>query len=165
MLYNFLACFVILQIVYTFIDLRESTTWGGVWIAMDNFITLMLTMFILLRLIKFQRLRHAFWYYCLVALLAVATDSLPNHFFSIEFRNPLDLSCVTHKLFFSLMMLPMGNFMSGITDWMHRPVALAVIVTSLLPLSIGIQFMGASLMALLMVEVARKGVSVISRTI
>ena len=125
----------------------------------------MLTMFILLRLIKFSRLRHAFWYFFLIAILSKLLQSLPNSFFTLSFRNPLDLSCVQLNLFFPLMMLPMGNFMSAITQWMHRPVALGIIIASLMELDDGIVVMGVFLMGLMLAEVARKGVTVIGRTI
>jgi hypothetical protein len=92
-LYVFFAIIVVMQIVLTFEGGRNHQLWNGFWIALDNFIFLHISMFLILRLIKLNRFRHVFWYFIFVSALSVLYKG-NNRFFQIQFKNPLDLTCI-----------------------------------------------------------------------
>lgn len=93
-----------------------------------------ITMFMALRLVKLHRLRSVFWYFVAVSLFSVVYGDNNNIFFSLNFKNPLDLSCLRANLFFPLMMLPISNYFTSLTGWMHRVIGAGLTVSSLLPL-------------------------------
>lgn len=149
-LYLTFTLLVVAQIIMTFRSGKEDQLMNNFWILLDNFIILHITMFLVLRLVKLSRLRHVFWYFvatvCFVALYADNN----NRFFEIQFKNPLNLSCIKMNLFFPLMMLPISNFYSTITSWMHRVVSLVLLITAVLPLWTGIKFTACVFIAILL---------------
>lgn len=66
-LYLFFVSIISLQVVLTFYGGKNHQLWNSFWIALDNFIILHISMFLILRLVKLSRFRHVFWYFISVA--------------------------------------------------------------------------------------------------
>lgn len=62
-----------------------ESDWNVFSIAVDNFIVLHVSMFMVLRLVKLNRLRYAFWYFVAVAIFALLVKETTNSFFMLSF--------------------------------------------------------------------------------
>lgn len=62
-----------------------ESDWNVFSIAVDNFIVLHVSMFMVLRLVKLNRLRYAFWYFVAVAIFALLVEETTNSFFMLSF--------------------------------------------------------------------------------
>jgi len=69
------------------------------------------------------------------------------------------------NLFFPMMMLPISNFYTSITNWMHRIINIALLVSAVIPLSFGIKLMSVTLVVIMFGEIRVKGLQVVSHTI
>lgn len=148
-LYAFFVGIIMLQILVTFNGGKFHPLWNSFWIALDNFLILHISMFLTLRLIRLTRFRHIFWYFIAVATFALICEGNNNRFFEIQFKNPLNLNCIRMEVLFPILMLPISNFYSSLTSWMHRIVALGIVIISVLPLNISIKFMACYLLIIL----------------
>jgi hypothetical protein len=135
-----------------------AAEWNLVWIALDNFVTLHITMFMVLRLLQVRRLRHVVWYFLAVAGVAVLSEGSPNSYFTLNFQNIYNLECLRAELFFPLMMLPISCYFTSLTWWIHRVIALVIVLCSLLPLSWSIKTMAVVLTAVLLYHIKHNGV-------
>lgn len=59
------------------------------------------------------------------------------------------------------MMLPISNFLSTITSWMHRVMAIGIMIAAVLPLNMAVHFMVLLLMVILFFEIKNKNLSVV----
>jgi hypothetical protein len=121
-------------------------------------------MFMILRLLKLNRLRTVFWYFVGVSLFAVVYGDNKNIFFSLNFKNPLDLSCLKASLFFPLMMLPISSYFTSLTGWMHRVIGAGLTLSALLPLKWGIATMAVVIVCVEAYEIMTKSIEVIKHT-
>lgn len=121
-------------------------------------------MFLTLRLIKLSRFRFVFWYFLAVSMFAVFYEGNNNIFFTLSFKNPLDLTCLSVDLFFPIMMLPIGNYFTSITNWMHRIIGLALGVSALLPLHWAIVVMTSVIVCIEAYEIRNRSLEVIKHT-
>lgn len=121
-------------IIFAYSAQADGSDWNSLWIAIENFMQIHITMFMILRLLKLHRLRAVFWYFIAVCLFATLYGDNNNIFFSLNFKSPLDLSCLKANLFFPLMMLPISNYFTSLTSWMHRVIGAALTLSSVLPL-------------------------------
>jgi len=69
------------------------------------------------------------------------------------------------NLFFPMMMLPISNFYTSITNWMHRIINIALLISAVIPLSFGIKLMSVTLVVIMFGEIRVKGLQVVSHTI
>jgi hypothetical protein len=118
-------------------------------------------MFMVLRLIKLSRFRHVFWYFLSVLLFEILYQGNNNKFFYLNFKNPLDLTCLSADLFFPLMMLPISNYFTSLTSWMHRVFGLALAISALLPLNWAITMMATVIICVEAFEIKTKSLEVI----
>jgi hypothetical protein len=58
-------------------------------------------------------------------------------------------------------MLPISNFYTSITKWMHRVVSVSLVLSSVIPLGWGIKLMAGTLFVILLGEIKSKNVGVI----
>lgn len=59
------------------------------------------------------------------------------------------------------MMLPISNFLSTITSWMHRVMAIGIMIAAVLPLNMAVHFMVMLLMVILFFEIYNRNLSVV----
>jgi hypothetical protein len=159
-LYMFFGVVTGLQALLTFEGGKQHQLWNSFWIALDNFIVIHIAMLMVLRLLKLSRIRHVFWYFVAVSCFSLLYDR-NNRFFELQFKNPLDLTCIKISVFFPIMMLPISNYFCTLTGWMHRVICIGILVVSVIPLSVAVPFMGLFLMGVLMFEVYQKDLAVI----
>lgn len=154
-LYMLFAVIVGMQAVLTFEGGKLHQLWNSFWIALDNFIVAHIAMFMAMRLLKPSRFRHVFWYFIAVSLFAVLYTG-NNRFFELQFKNPLDLTCIKISVFFPVMMLPISNYFCSLTSWMHRAFCIAILVASILPIETAVSMMGLFILGVLLFEVHSK---------
>ncbi len=159
-LYIFFAVVVSLQALLTFQGGKQHQIWNSFWIALDNFIGIHIAMLMVLRLLKLSRIRHVFWYFVAVSLFSLLYDG-NNRFFQLQFKNPLDLTCIKISVFFPVMMLPISNYFCTITSWMPRVICIGILIASVAPISLAIPFMGIFFMGVLFFQVYHKDLGVI----
>lgn len=65
------------------------------------------------------------------------------------------------NLFFPLMMLPISNFFTSITGWMHRVIGVVITISAVMPLRLAVPWMGFAIMVILAFEIKAKTITVI----
>ena len=120
------------------------------------------TMFIVLRLIKLSRFRAVFWYFIVIALFSLLVEGVNNRFFTLQFTNTMDLSCIKADLFFSTMMLPISNYFTSIISWIHIVFSIAIVISSVLPVILRIQLMSLFITIVLCCLIKKNGKRVLS---
>jgi hypothetical protein len=118
-------------------------------------------MFMILRLIKLSRLRHVFWYFVAVSAFALLYHGNPNPFFYLTFQNVYSLQCIAIDLFFPLMMLPISNYFTSMTWWMHRILGIAICACCALPVLWAIKVMAAVIVGVLAYEIRKNSIDAI----
>jgi len=70
-LYIVFILLIIILALYAYKADGSNHLLNGFWIALDNFITMHMSMFLVLRLIKLRRFRQVFWYFLVVSMLCL----------------------------------------------------------------------------------------------
>jgi len=52
----------------------------------------------------------------------------------------MNLRCIKVDLFFIIMMIPINNYFSSIVSWIHRPLALMLMIASAMKLENAIKY-------------------------
>ena len=84
-LYLTLSMVIFSMIMFAMVVEEGESDWNVFSIAVDNFIMLHVSMFMVLRLIKLSRLRYVVWYFVSVAIFAFLLEGITNSFFMISF--------------------------------------------------------------------------------
>jgi hypothetical protein len=71
------------------------------------------------------------------------------------------MTCLKADLFFPLMMLPISNYFTSITSWMHRVIGVAITIATILPLNWAIRLMVAVFAGILVYEIKTKDLRII----